>query len=326
VETYRSFEGSSRRTLVAWGFAVTAALGGALTPAAAQTRPGPALLKAGAVAYELTTSSAQDEGRCGLDGRHPTPCPLVVLVSGFSVPLVMWDDTVVALRAANYSVLRFDLYGRGRSARPRVAYTAQLFAAQLAALLAHVGVNVPFDIVGSSMGGPITAVYANEHPAMIKKVVLVSPAGLDAVVPAFTTIFRVPWLGDAAFAAGFRPLLLDHLQDNLRASVYQYPKVLAAFRQQLAYPGTAEAMLSTLRETMLKDFTAEFRRLGMLGRPTLIVWGADDILVPEKMVAPQLRRLFPHATYEKIPRAGHLPQIEQPAAFNRHLGRFLSLP
>ena len=66
----------------------------------------------GAVHYELTGNP---------DG------PLVVLVHGFSAPSYMWDKNVPALVEAGYRVLRFDLYGRGYSARPSTKYDTQLF-------------------------------------------------------------------------------------------------------------------------------------------------------------------------------------------------------
>src|SRR5262245_54720767 len=76
----------------------------------------------GAVEAEFTPPSRP----CGL-----LKCPLVVLVPGFAVPMAVWNANVSALAAAGFPVLRFDLYGRGRSARPRVDYRPELFAEQV---------------------------------------------------------------------------------------------------------------------------------------------------------------------------------------------------
>jgi len=52
----------------------------------------------------------------------------VVLVHGFSVPACIWDPTFEFLTSAGYRVLRFDLYGRGHSDRPDLAYTIESVA------------------------------------------------------------------------------------------------------------------------------------------------------------------------------------------------------
>ncbi len=51
----------------------------------------------------------------------------VVLVHGFSVPYFIWDPTFQALTSSGFRVLRFDLYGRGFSDRPRLEYALDLF-------------------------------------------------------------------------------------------------------------------------------------------------------------------------------------------------------
>jgi pimeloyl-ACP methyl ester carboxylesterase len=59
----------------------------------------------------------------------------VVLVHGFSVPSFIWDPTFEALKQAGFRVLRYDLFGRGLSDRPRGRYDLERFVRQLAELL-----------------------------------------------------------------------------------------------------------------------------------------------------------------------------------------------
>ncbi len=59
----------------------------------------------------------------------------VVLVHGFSAPMFIWERTVPALTKAGFRVLSYDLYGRGYSDRPDVAYDKDLFDTQLLELL-----------------------------------------------------------------------------------------------------------------------------------------------------------------------------------------------
>jgi len=77
----------------------------------------------------------------------------VVLIHGFSVPYYLWDQTFSALTGAGYRVLRYDLYGRGYSDRPDIAYDGASWEKQLHELLAALGSRGRVDLVGASMGG-----------------------------------------------------------------------------------------------------------------------------------------------------------------------------
>jgi pimeloyl-ACP methyl ester carboxylesterase len=64
------------------------------------------------------------------------------------------------------------------------------------------------------------------------------------------------------------------------------------------------------------------RWLGRINAPTLLLWGASD-----GVVSPDYGRAYagmiPGSRFELIERAGHHPEIEQPAAFVDHVTRFL---
>jgi pimeloyl-ACP methyl ester carboxylesterase len=252
----------------------------------------------------------------------PDACPLVVLVAGFAVPMVVWDATVPALLAKGFTVLRFDLYGRGLSARPRVEYRPELFAEQMWELVTKLGFRPPFHVIASSMGGVVTAVFAARHPDALDRVVLVSPAGLSHDFPVSATILRAPGVGPWYFTSQFRHVMLDHLRDNVNADVCVYPRMLAAFYRQLEVPGTADAMYSTFRHTLLGDVREDYRWLGRRHRPTLAVWGAADKVVPPGIV-PELYRMIPHLEVSVLRGTGHLPQLERPRAFNALVTTFL---
>ena len=108
-----------------------------------------------------------------LDG--PVHGETLVLVHGFSVPGYIWDNTFRYFTDAGYRVLRFDLYGRGYSDRPDVAYDGALFVQQLHELVTALELPQPFNLVGLSMGGPIAARYAHEHAPSVRRLALVAP-------------------------------------------------------------------------------------------------------------------------------------------------------
>jgi pimeloyl-ACP methyl ester carboxylesterase len=253
----------------------------------------------------------------------PSPCPLVVLIPGFAVPMVVWDATMPALVEARFSVLRFDLYGRGGSARPRVEYRPVLFARQVWELLVVADRPPRFHVVASSMGAAVAAELGARHPEVIDRLVLVGPVGLAHDFPLLVTFLRAPGVGQWYFNRRFRDVMLDHLQDNLQANVCAYPGVLAAYRRQLEVPGTADAMFSTFRHTLLADVQGRYRQLARPFRRTLAIWGGEDRLVPFDTASERLTRLMPGLEVKRIRGAGHLPQIERPRAFNTLVTTFL---
>ena len=109
-----------------------------------------------------------------LDG--PENGRLVVLVHGFSTPYFIFDTTFEFLVNSGFRVLRYDLIGRGYSDRPRVDYNIQLFVRQLKDLLDALGLK-QVNLVGLSMGGPITTSFVSEYPEYVSRQVLIDPAG-----------------------------------------------------------------------------------------------------------------------------------------------------
>ena len=101
----------------------------------------------------------------------------VVLVHGFTTPYFMWDNNFDELTGAGFRVLQYDLYGRGYSDRPHLVYGLDLYDRQLLNLLDALNFNEPVDLVGLSMGGPITGTFTDRHPRRVRKLTLLAPAG-----------------------------------------------------------------------------------------------------------------------------------------------------
>src|SRR3972149_9257308 len=100
----------------------------------------------------------------------------VVLVHGFSVPYFIFDPTFEALTKAGFRVLRYDLFGRGWSDRPRAKYNISLFVKQLKDLLDALQFQ-QVNLIGLSMGGPIAASFTARYPERVDKLALIDPAG-----------------------------------------------------------------------------------------------------------------------------------------------------
>ena len=178
-------------------------------------------------------------------------------------------------------------------------------------------------VVGLSMGGPITAQFANQHPGKVKRLVLIDPmvflpseedisfVNLPAIGEYMTNVYLIPQL-----AAG----QTGDFQDKDR-----FPEWESRFREQMQYQGFRRAILSTVREWFDADILGEYEKLGKSGTPVQLFWGHEDQTVPLKF-SNKLLELVPQARLTVIDNAGHIPHFELPAIFNPLLLKYLQAP
>jgi len=118
--------------------------------------------------------------------------PLVVCVHGIGGYYRQFDHQASALTEAGFSVLRYDLFGRGYSEPPAnnilsdgsSAYTNANHVAQLRELIQHIKMKVQkYHIIAHSMGGAIAALYCHMYGEEVLSLTLFSPAGLMNIGP-----------------------------------------------------------------------------------------------------------------------------------------------
>jgi 3-oxoadipate enol-lactonase len=231
--------------------------------------------------------------------------PPVVFVHGGFGDRRMWDDAFRAL-ADSFRVVRYDLRGFGRSSMPDTAYSA---AGDLVRLLDHLGIGRAH-LVGNSMGGSLVLDAALLHPAHVRTLTVVAsgPNGLEAPPEA---VQRVVAVFEAARRDGLDAaavLWLDH------------PMVRLTSRD----PRTAPLLRTMVRDNA-RAFLMPFAHWpgDPLDPPaSLVVAGADDTPLM-RSAADTTAAGIAGAQQVVLPGADHLPQMTQPAAFNRALRAFL---
>ena len=252
----------------------------------------------------------------------PLDGSVVVFVHGFSSPMFIWEQQAQALGAAGYRVLRYDLFGRGYSDRPDTAYDADLYDRQLTELLDALHVEGPIDIVGLSMGGPITLRFVDRRPERVRRFGLVAPAGFGANIPAPAQLLRIPGFNDWLMRAIGDRIVLG----SIETMASDDPAVTAEFRrqyiEQLRYSGYKRALLSTLLHHDMLNQGPLYERVGALGKPCILFWGDDDKVVPYAN-STRVREAIPHIEFHTIPGGSHTPNFERPEIVNPALIAFL---
>jgi pimeloyl-ACP methyl ester carboxylesterase len=245
----------------------------------------------------------------------------VVLVHGFSTPMFIWERTVPALTRAGFRVLSYDLYGRGYTDRPDVAYNEDLFDTQLTELLDALEIREPVHLVGLSMGGAIVTIFTARHPAKVRRLGLIAPAGFPVKLPFTAKLVRVPGLGTVLMSLlGEKTIKKSAAESFFDPS--QVEPFLAEFEKQMAYDGYKRAILRTLKDFNLHDQASAYEQVGKLDNPTLLIWGRQDVTVPfahsEKVMA-----LIPHTIFHRIDGTAHVPHYEKPALVSPLIVAFL---
>lgn len=243
----------------------------------------------------------------------------VVFVHGFSGPMAVWDNTVPALARAGFRTLRYDLYGRGYSDRPRAVYSADLFDRQLSELLDRLGITDPVNLIGLSMGGAIVTHFIDRHPERVNSFSLLAPAGFSVHEPLRYRVLYWPGVGEWLFQVGGKRILTAAVE---RMNVPQASTYRHDLMDQMNYAGFRRALLSTFRNMPLLTLEPAYRRVGGLAKPSLLVWGTADHVLPfehHKLV----QDTIPGIEFHAIPGADHAACYETPNQVNPILYEFL---
>ncbi len=232
----------------------------------------------------------------------------VVLITGLTVPMFVWDGIFERLSRQGLRVLRYDMFGRGYSDRPPLNYDLDTFTAQLEELLTALKIAGRINLVGWSMGAAVAAAHAARNPGKIGRVCFIAPVGFDVNMSIAARLAKSP-LGGALVV---RLLGRRTLYKNLKGYVYDQsllPQLRKRFGEQMVYAGFMEALQATLQHFNF-DERFYFERFAQQGRPTMLIWGEDDPVTPYGNHAEAVT-LFGETGFLSVPRARHAVQYER---------------
>ena len=269
--------------------------------------------------------------------RGPANGRTAVLMHGKNFSSDYWTDVIDHLAERGYRVVVPDQVGFNKSSKPDMDYSFDGLSANTLSLLDALGVSGPVDLVGHSTGGMLAVRFALLHPDRVRRLVLEDPIGLEdyrVAIPPQTT---------ETLAAAER----RQTRESYRAFIARYFVVYPAAKQEafvdqrmrLARSGEfdrwAKAAAETYQMIYRQPVRSEYRDLAM---PVLIAVGAQDRTVVMKGYGDPARTAgmgnFPvlaRAACDEvrdcraavIPESGHVPHLEQPAAFFAALDGFL---
>jgi len=243
----------------------------------------------------------------------------VVMIHGTASSLHTWQDWAEGLEDA-FRVVRFDLPGSGLSPPDATGdYTDARSVALLDALMDDLGI-AKAAVIGNSLGGRIAWRYAAARPDRVERLVLISPDGFASPPFEYGVAPEIPGVFGLIEYALPRPMLRSNLAVAYADPAALDDATLARYHDLLRAPGARGALLDRFRQTILTD---PVPRLAGITVPVLLLWGAQDGMIPVANAQDYLRAL-PDATLVRLPDLGHVPQEEDAARSLVPVRAFLS--
>jgi pimeloyl-ACP methyl ester carboxylesterase len=238
--------------------------------------------------------------------------PTVVLIHGLGSSAKGDWGACISRLSARHRVLAPDLLGFGGSAKPVIEYGIQTWVDFLGEFLRVEDVK-GFSLAGESLGGWVAARYTIESldPRNV--------AGAAFALPKPDRLVLVDAAGHRhlaeAMLSGAHPGLSVAGSKGLLSAVFFDPSrrsddaARAKFAASLA-SGDGWTIHSILSNRAILDECVD-DQLGLITVPALVVWGADDHLIPLEDGRDFAARI-PGARLVVVPGSGHAPGIEKP--------------
>lgn len=268
----------------------------------------------------VTTASAQKPANSDGESRYTSLDGLrvhyksygqgrdaLVLVHGWSCNIDYWRDQLPDFTKRSRVVV-IDLPGHGQSDKPEIAYTMDLFARAVDAVLLDAKVEHAV-LVGHSMGTPVARQFYRKYPQKTLAIVVVDGAlrsfGDKKMMEGFIASFRGPNykdVGKQMFAAMGGPALSPELRELVQSS----------------FLNTPQHVLVSAMEGMADDS----------------IWGQDKINVPVLAIMAKSpfyladteqfdHTIAPKLEFQLWEGVGHFLMMERPKQFNEAVIAFL---
>jgi pimeloyl-ACP methyl ester carboxylesterase len=260
----------------------------------------------------------------------------VVLLHGKNFYGSYWENTIKAFSQAGYRVVVPDQIGFGKSSKPDINYSFDLLASNTARLLDELKIERAA-IVGHSMGGMLAVRFARTYPARTTHLILENPIGLEdyrfKIAPQPLQKLYENELNQTADA--FRQFVRRYFVE-WKPEYERFVEVRTRVSRSGEFPRWAKASALTYQMIYQQPVRHEF---GLIKTPTLLVIGQEDrTVVGGNFVSEDVRRTLgqypqlgkqasrdiPGSKLVELPRVGHLPHLESPAAFHQAVLGFIS--
>lgn len=237
--------------------------------------------------------------------------PVIAFVNSLGTDFRIWDAVMAELGDA-YAYVLHDKRGHGLSGTGTPPYTIETHADDLVALLDHLKIGKVI-VWGLSVGGLIAQAIAVAHPERVAALVLSNTA--DRIGTAEMWNARIDTIGAQGLASLVDPVMERWFTPAFRRddnALYAGARAMLVRQPADGYCGTCAAIRDA-------DYTEAVAGIAV---PTLCVAGDQDGSTPSDLVKALSGRI-PGSRFAEIAGCGHIPCLEQPAAYAAVVADFL---
>ncbi|MDO9254291.1 MAG: alpha/beta hydrolase [Bacteroidales bacterium] len=252
----------------------------------------------------------------------------ILMIHGLGSYLPAWKKNIGEL-SKNYRVIAVDLPGYGKSSKLPHSGLMTFYAGVIAEMIQKLELG-PVNLAGHSMGGQISMVLALEKPELVKRLILVDPAGFEA----FNAGQR-NWFKDVMTPNLVRLTTVDAIETNLASNFYRMPADAQfmiddriAMRDAIDFENYCLAVARSVHG-MVDE--AVLHKISQIKIPTLIFFGENDMLIPNRYLNPGFTSkvaktgagLIKGSKLIIVPKCGHFMMFEKSEVFNSETLKFI---
>lgn len=265
-------------------------------------------------------------------GSKPTGRPPILLVHGFGASTDHWRKNIAQLQE-EFEVWAIDLLGFGRSAKPDIQYSGNLWRDQLNDFITQV-IGQPTVLVGNSLGGYAALCVAAQYPTAAAGLILLNSAGpfTEAQIAEkpdtlktringlIRSILLQPWASFLLFQyARQRSLIRKTLQKVYLDQSAVTDQLVEEIYRPSCDKGAAQVFASVFKTPQGEKIDV---LLAQLNCPLLLLWGEGDPWINARERGAKFRQHYPNLT-EYYLQAGHCPHDEIPEQVNELIGSWI---
>lgn len=242
--------------------------------------------------------------------RGPRTGSPIVLIHCFTCGIDWWDGVLPAL-SRRHRVVAIDLLGHDGSEKPASGYSIPDQAEAVGEVLERLRVSHA-EVVGHSLGGPVTLALAERSPQIVDRMVLIDSIPDDSYgsVGLIGELPFKPVIGEFLWRVKPDAMIKNGLQVAF-APGYDVPDAFVDDVKRMTYSSYSDS------HDAFDSYTGEKalpQRAAAVAKPTLAMFGAEEQIAddPREALA-AYRRADPTIETSLIAGAGHSPEVEKPA-------------
>jgi len=252
----------------------------------------------------------------------------IIFIHGLGSYIPAWKKNIDKL-SKSYRCIAIDLPGYGKSSKNPHSGLMSFYAKTVAEFIDKLNLE-KVTLAGHSMGGQISIVAALHFPDKVDKLVLVDPAGFELFHPG-----QRLWFKDVMTPNLVRLTSVEAIETNLASNFYNVPKDAMFMIEDRIAMRTADDFENycyavSQSVTGMVDEPV-FDKLKHIKQPTLIFFGENDNLIPNRYLNPGKTEPIAKAGANEIknsklvmvPKCGHFMMFEKPGTFNTEVLNFL---